>query len=93
MDTSVTVMLNNNRPESFVRDKRREMILQIFQVKREQGKYDILANELGLISKCIDRFFSCQEGVLIKFYGKEVSFAVPPHAEAYFQSLEYLQRP
>lgn len=47
MDTGIEVMLNNNRPGLFVCDKRREMILQIFQERTR--KYDILANEPGLV--------------------------------------------
>lgn len=60
VDTSIEAVLDNNRPGLFVYDKRREMILQIFQVERTR-KY-ILANQLGLCSERIGKFFPAGRG-------------------------------
>lgn len=58
------------------------MILKTFSVERTR-KFDILANELRLISESSDEFFSYLAGVLMQFYGKDIScISIPPHGEA-----------
>ncbi|TBU20279.1 hypothetical protein CWI38_0097p0020 [Hamiltosporidium tvaerminnensis] len=96
------VQIRNNRPDIFVLDKRRNKItlievgitsqdsLQIVETEKLR-KYDLLANELGLIYKCsieIIPYVITWDGIVIKYhktYFKRLQ--IPINVEAYIQSI------
>lgn len=103
VDTRITtdIKIQNNRPDIFIYDKKRKEIILIEigitnqdllqTVENEKmRKYDLLANELGLMYKCktkIIPYVMTWEGLVTichKKYTKELG--VPLNVEAYIQS-------
>ena len=96
------IKISHNRPDIFIFDKyKNEIILvevgitsidNLNKVENEKlRKYDILANELGLIYKCktkIVPYVMTWEGVVSKYHKKYLKeLDVPIEAEAYMQSI------
>ncbi|TBU06893.1 hypothetical protein CWI38_2489p0020 [Hamiltosporidium tvaerminnensis] len=81
------VKIRNNRPDIFVLDKKRNMITLIEKLR----KYDLLANELGLIYKCSEEIISYVmnwDGIVTKYHKTYVKrLQIPMNVEAYIQSI------
>ncbi|TBU12563.1 hypothetical protein CWI38_0710p0030 [Hamiltosporidium tvaerminnensis] len=96
------VKIRNNRPDIFVLDKRRNKItlievgitsqdsLQIVETEKLR-KYDLLANELGLIYKCsveIIPYVITWDGIVTKYHKSHLKrLEIPMNVEAYIQSI------
>ncbi|TBU11328.1 hypothetical protein CWI38_1263p0010, partial [Hamiltosporidium tvaerminnensis] len=96
------VKIRNNRPDIFVLDKRRNKItlievgitsqdsLQIVETEKLR-KYDLLANELGLIYKCsvkIIPYVITWDGIVTKYHKTYLKrLQIPINVEAYIQSI------
>ncbi|TBU12460.1 hypothetical protein CWI38_0748p0020 [Hamiltosporidium tvaerminnensis] len=94
--------IRNNRPDIFVLDKRRNKItlievgitsqysLQIVETEKLR-KYDLLANELGLIYKCsveIIPYVITWDGIVTKYHKTYLKrLQIPINVEAYIQSI------
>ncbi|TBU11755.1 hypothetical protein CWI38_1052p0010 [Hamiltosporidium tvaerminnensis] len=96
------VKIRNNRPNIFILDKKKNKItlievgitsqdsLQIVETEKLK-KYDLLANELGLIYRCsveIIPYVMAWDGIVTKYYKSHLkSLEIPMNVEAYIQSL------
>ncbi|TBU20471.1 hypothetical protein CWI38_0065p0030 [Hamiltosporidium tvaerminnensis] len=96
------VKIRNNRPDIFVLDKRQNKItlievgitsqdsLQIVETEKLK-KYDLLANELGLIYKCsieIIPYVITWDGIVTKYHKTYLKrLQIPINVEAYIQSI------
>ncbi|KAF9756147.1 hypothetical protein NGRA_3319 [Nosema granulosis] len=98
VDTRVAtdVKVIHNKPDILIVDKKRKEIiiievgitnLDLLSVVENEKlrKYDLLANELGLIHKCRIKIIPYVVTNFHKKYHKELD--VQPHLEAYIQSL------
>jgi hypothetical protein len=103
VDTTIRtdIKIQNNRPDIFIYDKKRKEILLIevgitnqdllnVVENEKMRKYDLLANELGLLYKCntkIIPFVMTWEGVVTIYHKKYMrELGVPLNVEAYIQS-------
>ncbi|TBU11607.1 hypothetical protein CWI38_1119p0010, partial [Hamiltosporidium tvaerminnensis] len=91
-----------NRPDIFISDKRQNRIalievgitsqdsLQIVETEKLR-KYDLLANELGLIYKCsveIIPYVMTWDGIVTKYHKSHIKrLEIPMNVEAYIQSI------
>ncbi|TBU13732.1 hypothetical protein CWI38_0349p0020 [Hamiltosporidium tvaerminnensis] len=96
------VKIRNNRPDIFILDKKKNMntlielgitsqdSLQIVETKKLR-KYDLLANELGLIYKCsveIIPYVMTWDGIVTKYHKSHIKrLEIPMNVEAYIQSI------
>ncbi|TBT98139.1 hypothetical protein CWI37_1888p0020, partial [Hamiltosporidium tvaerminnensis] len=96
------VKIRCNRPDIFILDKRQNRItlievgitsqdsLQIVETEKLR-KYDLLANELGLIYKCnveIIPYVMTWDGIVTKYHKTYVKrLQIPMNVEAYIQSI------
>ncbi|TBU11988.1 hypothetical protein CWI38_0947p0010 [Hamiltosporidium tvaerminnensis] len=96
------VKIRNNRPDIFILDKRKNKItlievgitsqdsLQIVETEKLR-KYDLLANDLGLIYKCsveIIPYVMTLDGILTKYHKSHLKrLEIPTNVEAYIQSI------
>lgn len=95
------VKIQNNRPDIFVFDKKRKEITlievgitsqsQLNRVENEKmRKYDLIANELGLMYKCkvkIVPYVMTWDGVVTVYHKKYLKeLGITPNIEAYIQS-------
>ncbi|TBU13171.1 hypothetical protein CWI38_0512p0060, partial [Hamiltosporidium tvaerminnensis] len=96
------VKIRNNRPDIFILDKKKNKItlievgitsqdsLQIVETKKLR-KYDLLANELGLIYKCsveIIPYVMTWDGIVTKYHKSHLKrLEIPMNVEAYIQSI------
>jgi hypothetical protein len=96
------IKISNNRPDIFIFDKRKQEIIlvevgitsqdNLQQVELEKTrKYDLLANELGLLYKCkkttIIPYVMTWDGVVTTYHKKYLKqLEVTPNIEAYIQS-------
>ncbi|TBU20284.1 hypothetical protein CWI38_0097p0070, partial [Hamiltosporidium tvaerminnensis] len=96
------VKIRNNRPEIFILDKKKNKItlievgitsqdsLQIVETEKLR-KYDLLANELGLIYKCsveIIPYVMTWDGIVTKYHKSHLKrLEIPMNVEAYIQSI------
>ncbi|KAF9761960.1 hypothetical protein NGRA_2304 [Nosema granulosis] len=104
VDTRVAtdVKVTHNKPDILIVDKKRKEIiiievgmtnLDLLSVVENEKlrKYDLLANELGLIHKYRTKITPCVmtwDGVVTNFHKKYLKeLDVQPHLEAYIQSL------
>ncbi|TBU00162.1 hypothetical protein CWI36_1726p0020, partial [Hamiltosporidium magnivora] len=92
----------NNRPDIFILDKKKNKItlievaitsqdsLQIVETEKLR-KYDLLANELGLIYKCsveIIPYVMTWDGIVTKYHKSHLKRPeIPMNVEAYIQSI------
>ncbi|TBT97458.1 hypothetical protein CWI36_2892p0010, partial [Hamiltosporidium magnivora] len=97
------VKIRKNRPEIFILDKKKNNIilievgitsqdsLQIVETEKLR-KYDLLANELGLIYKCsveIISYVMTWDGIVTKYHKSHIKrLEIPMNVEAYIQSIE-----
>ncbi|TBU04116.1 hypothetical protein CWI37_0181p0010, partial [Hamiltosporidium tvaerminnensis] len=96
------VKIRCNRPDIFILDKRQNRITLIevgitsqdsFQIVETEKlrKYDLLANELGLIYKCsveIIPYVMTWDGIVTKYHKTYVKrLQIPMNVEAYIQSI------
>ncbi|TBU12792.1 reverse transcriptase, partial [Hamiltosporidium tvaerminnensis] len=104
VDTRIktAVKIRNNRPEIFILDKKKNKItlievgitsqdsLQIVETEKLR-KYDLLANELGLIYKCsveIIPYVMTWDGIVTKYHKSHLKrLEIPMNVEAYIQSI------
>ncbi|TBT99788.1 hypothetical protein CWI37_1216p0030, partial [Hamiltosporidium tvaerminnensis] len=96
------VKIRNNRPDIFILDKKKNKItlievgitsqdsLQIVETEKLR-KYDLLANELGLIYKCsveIIPYVMTWDGIVTKYHKSHLKrLEIPMNVEAYIQSI------
>ncbi|TBU15418.1 putative Dcp1-like decapping protein, partial [Hamiltosporidium tvaerminnensis] len=96
------VKIRNNRPDIFILDKKKNKItlikvgitsqdsLQIVETEKLR-KYDLLANELGLIYKCsveIIPYVMTWDGIVTKYHKSYLKrLEIPMNVEAYIQSI------
>ncbi|TBU01015.1 hypothetical protein CWI36_1464p0010, partial [Hamiltosporidium magnivora] len=96
------VKIRNNRPDKFILDKKKNKItlievgitsqdsLQIVETEKLR-KYDLLANELGLIYKCsveIIPYVMTWDGIETKYHKSYLKrLEIPMNVEAYIQSI------
>ncbi|KAK1349051.1 hypothetical protein LUQ84_001732 [Hamiltosporidium tvaerminnensis] len=96
------LQIRNNRPDIFILDKKKNKItlievgitsqdsLQIVETEKLR-KYDLLANELGLINKCsveIIPYVMTWEGIVTKYHKSHLKrLEIPMNVEAYIQSI------
>ncbi|TBU20063.1 reverse transcriptase, partial [Hamiltosporidium tvaerminnensis] len=96
------VKIRNNRPDIFILDKKKNKItlievgitsqdsLQTLETEKLR-KYDLLANELGLIYKCsveIIPYVMTWDGIVIKYHKSHLKrLEIPMNVEAYIQSI------
>ena len=96
------IKIANNKPDIVVRDKKKKEItiievgitnqdlLNIVENEKLR-KYDLLANELGLINKCKTRiipYVMTWDGVVTTYHKKYIrDLEIQPNVEAYIQSL------
>ncbi|TBU11109.1 hypothetical protein CWI38_1381p0030, partial [Hamiltosporidium tvaerminnensis] len=94
--------IRNNRPDIFILDKKKNKItlievgitsqdsLQIVETEKLR-KYDLLANELGLIYKCsveIIPYVMTWDGIVTKYHKSHLKrLEIPMNVEAYIQSI------
>lgn len=96
------VIIQNNRPDLFVYDKKKKEITLIevgitnldllTQVENEKArKYDLIAKELALIYKCKVKtipYVMTWEGLVTRYHKKHCSeIGIQPRTEAYIQSI------
>ncbi|KAK1348760.1 hypothetical protein LUQ84_001911 [Hamiltosporidium tvaerminnensis] len=97
-----TYKIRNNRPDIFILDKKKNKItlievgitsqdsLQIVETEKLR-KYDLLANELGLIYKCsveIIPYVMTWDGIVTKYHKSHLKrLEIPMNVEAYIQSI------
>ncbi|TBU01882.1 hypothetical protein CWI37_0607p0010, partial [Hamiltosporidium tvaerminnensis] len=96
------VKIQNNRPDIFILDKKKNKItlievgitsqdlLQLVEIEKFR-KYDLLANELGLIYKCsieIIPYVMTWDGIVTKYHKSHLKrLEIPMNVEAYIQSI------
>ncbi|TBU11332.1 hypothetical protein CWI38_1262p0010, partial [Hamiltosporidium tvaerminnensis] len=96
------IKIRNNRPDIFILDKKKNKItlievgitfqdsLQIVETEKLR-KYDLLANELGLIYKCsveIIPYVMTWDGIVTKYHKSYLKrLEIPMNVEAYSQSI------
>ncbi|TBT97277.1 hypothetical protein CWI37_2375p0010, partial [Hamiltosporidium tvaerminnensis] len=96
------VKIRNNRPDVFVLDKKKNKItlievgitsqdsLQLVETEKLR-KYDLLANELGLIYRCsveIIPYVMTWDGIVTKYHKSHLKrLEIPMNVEAYIQSI------
>ncbi|TBU11584.1 hypothetical protein CWI38_1129p0030, partial [Hamiltosporidium tvaerminnensis] len=96
------VKIRNNRPDIFILDKKKNKItlievgitsqdsLQIVETENLR-KYDLLANELGLIYRCsveIIPYVMTWDGIVTKYHKSHLKrLEIPMNVEAYIQSI------
>ncbi|TBU11242.1 hypothetical protein CWI38_1307p0020 [Hamiltosporidium tvaerminnensis] len=96
------VKIRNNRPDIFILDKKKNMItlievgitsqdsLQIVETEKLR-KYDLLADDLGLIYKCsveIIPYVMTWDGIVTKYHKSHLKrLEIPMNVEAYIQSI------
>jgi len=95
------IKIQNNKPDIFIHDKKRKEIILIEigitnqdllqTVENEKmRKYDLLANELGMLYKCktkIIPFVMTWDGIVTIYHKKYIKeLGVPLNVEAYIQS-------
>ncbi|TBU20148.1 hypothetical protein CWI38_0125p0030, partial [Hamiltosporidium tvaerminnensis] len=96
------VKFRNNRPDIFILDKKKNKIilieveitsqdsLQIVETEKLR-KYDLLANDLGLIYKCsveIIPYVMTWDGIVTKYHKSHLKrLEIPMNVEAYIQSI------
>ncbi|TBU13199.1 reverse transcriptase [Hamiltosporidium tvaerminnensis] len=96
------VKIRNNRPDIFILDKKKNKItlievgitsqdsLQIVETEKLR-KYDLLANELGLIYKCsveIIPYMMTWDSIVTKYHKSNLKrLEIPMNVEAYIQSI------
>ncbi|TBU11353.1 hypothetical protein CWI38_1253p0030, partial [Hamiltosporidium tvaerminnensis] len=96
------VKIRNNRPDIFILDKKKKKItlievgitsqdsLQIVETEKLR-KYDLLANELGLIYRCsveIIPYVMTWDGIVTKYHKAHLKrLEIPMYVEAYIQSI------
>ena len=95
------IKIQNNKPDIFIHDKKRKEIIfievgitnqDLLQVveNEKKRKYDILANELGVMYKCrtkIIPYVLTWDGVVTIFHKSYMSeLGITPNVEAYIQS-------
>ncbi|KAF9761033.1 hypothetical protein NGRA_2891 [Nosema granulosis] len=96
MRVATDAKIAHNKPDIIIVNKKRKEIIIIevgitnldllSVVENEKlSKYDLLANELGLIHKCRTKIIPCVMTNFHKKYLKELD--VQPHLEAYIQSV------
>ncbi|TBU13165.1 hypothetical protein CWI38_0513p0070 [Hamiltosporidium tvaerminnensis] len=94
--------IRNNRPDIFILDKKKNKItlievgitsqdsLQIVETEKLR-KYDLLANELGLIYKCSIKtipYVMTWDGIVTKYHKSHLKrLEIPKNVEAYIQSI------
>ncbi|TBT98515.1 hypothetical protein CWI36_2356p0010, partial [Hamiltosporidium magnivora] len=97
------VKIRNNRPDIFILDKKKNKItlievgitsqdsLQIVETEKLK-KYDLLANELGLIYRCsveIIPYVMTWDGIVTKYHKSHLKrLEIPHNLEACIQSIE-----
>ncbi|TBU10272.1 hypothetical protein CWI38_1885p0010, partial [Hamiltosporidium tvaerminnensis] len=101
-EIKIDVKIRNNRPDIFILDKRKNKItlievritsqdsLQIVETEKLR-KYDLLANELGLIYRCsveIIPYVMTWDGIVTKYHKSQLKrLEIPMNVEAYIQSI------